>query len=201
MLLASPPGGSRPIRPFSATPIMANVRAGRLLKIPAEPSPELRIPGAAAQTRAVSVAGIRLGSGESARGFKGIICDDISEFESHMPSHAVASLRARQASWIELRFKSPLGPRAPLRRNGARPCHLAQARAHDGWRRDGDERAGQGLGVHGPPAGRCIKQIVSIEPADPDCVRRVYWPPRPIDPVGAMARGRWRLRLARRKGG
>jgi hypothetical protein len=94
MLLASPPGGSRPIRPFSATPIMANVRAGRLLKIPAEPSPELRIPGAAAQTRAVSVAGIRLGSGESARGFKGIICDDISEFESHMPSHAVWSLWA-----------------------------------------------------------------------------------------------------------
>jgi hypothetical protein len=52
------------------------------------------------------MAGIRLGSGESARAFKGIICDDISEFESYMPSHAVASLRARQASWIELRFKS-----------------------------------------------------------------------------------------------
>jgi hypothetical protein len=26
-----------------------------------------------------------------ARLFKGIICDDISEFESHMPSHAVRS--------------------------------------------------------------------------------------------------------------
>jgi hypothetical protein len=38
--------------------MMANV-----LKIPAEPSPELRIPGAAAQTRVVSMAGIRLGSG------------------------------------------------------------------------------------------------------------------------------------------
>jgi hypothetical protein len=59
--------------------MMANVRAERLLKIPAEPSPELLIPGAAAQTRVVSVAGIRLGSGESARAFKGIICDDISE--------------------------------------------------------------------------------------------------------------------------
>ena len=45
----------------------ANVRAERLLKIPAEPSPELRIPGAAAQTRVVSMAGIRLGSWESAR--------------------------------------------------------------------------------------------------------------------------------------
>src|SRR5215813_13218755 len=46
---------------------MANVRAERLLKIPAEPSPELRIPGAAAQTRVVSLAGIRLGSWKSAR--------------------------------------------------------------------------------------------------------------------------------------
>src|SRR6516164_1922657 len=59
---------------------------------PAEPSPELRIPRAAAQTRVVSVAGIRLRPWESARAFKGIICDDVSEFESHMPSQAVASL-------------------------------------------------------------------------------------------------------------
>jgi hypothetical protein len=54
--------------------------------------PELRITGAAAQTRMVSVARIRLVSRKSPRLFKGIICDDISEFESHMPSHAVASL-------------------------------------------------------------------------------------------------------------
>ena len=53
---------------------------------------KLRIPGAAAQTRVVSVAEIRLGSWESSRPFKRIICDDISEFESHMPSHAVGSL-------------------------------------------------------------------------------------------------------------
>jgi hypothetical protein len=66
----------------------------RLLKIPAEPSPELRIPNAAAQTRVVSLAGIRLGCWESARAFKGIICDDISEFESYMPSQAVRSLCA-----------------------------------------------------------------------------------------------------------
>jgi hypothetical protein len=51
--------------------------------------PELRITGAAAQTRMVSVARIRLGSCESARAFKGIICDDVSEFESYMPSHSV----------------------------------------------------------------------------------------------------------------
>src|SRR6516162_5167630 len=42
--------------------------------------------------------------------FQWIICAAVSEFESYMPSHAVASLWARQASWIELRFKSPLGP-------------------------------------------------------------------------------------------
>src|SRR5262245_58362081 len=54
--------------------------------------PELRITGAAAQTRMVSVARIRLVSRKSPRLFKGIICDDISEFESHMPSHAVGSL-------------------------------------------------------------------------------------------------------------
>jgi hypothetical protein len=41
------------------------------------------------------VAGIRLGSGESARAFKGIICDDISEFESYMPSHAVGLPQVR----------------------------------------------------------------------------------------------------------
>jgi hypothetical protein len=59
--------------------MMANVRAERLLKIPAEPSPELRIPGAAAQTRLVSKARIRLDSRKSVRSFKGIICVDISE--------------------------------------------------------------------------------------------------------------------------
>src|SRR5438445_3655655 len=78
--------------------MMANVRVERLLKIPAEPSPELLIPGAAAQTRVVSMAGIRLGSWESARTFKGIICDDISEFESYMPSQPVRSVDASQTA-------------------------------------------------------------------------------------------------------
>ena len=53
---------------------------------------ELRIPGIAAQTRMVSLARIRLVSRKSPRIFKRIICDDVSEFESHMPSHAVGSL-------------------------------------------------------------------------------------------------------------
>jgi len=40
----------------------------------------------------VSKARIRLDSRKSVRSFKGIICVDISEFESYMPSHAVGSL-------------------------------------------------------------------------------------------------------------
>ena len=58
------------------------------------PTPELRIPNAAAQTRIVSKARIRLDSGKSVRSFKGIICDDVSKFESCMPSQAVRSLCA-----------------------------------------------------------------------------------------------------------
>ena len=53
--------------------------------------PELRTPGAAAQTRIVSKARIRLDSRKSVRSFKGIICVDISEFESYMPSQPVRS--------------------------------------------------------------------------------------------------------------
>ena len=41
-------------------------------------------------SRIVSVAQIRLDSRKSVRSFKGIICDDISEFESHMASQAVS---------------------------------------------------------------------------------------------------------------
>ena len=94
--------------------MMANVRAERLLKIPAEPTPELLIPGAAAQTRVVSMAGIRFGSWESARAFKGIICDDISEFESCLPSHAVRSLQ----------------PTCRLDLNGKPECSMVQVDAY-----------------------------------------------------------------------
>src|SRR5260370_20011222 len=86
VLLALPPADHLPNErdrgqfvPSRRRRMMANVRAERLPKIPAEPSPELRIHGAAAQTRVVSPAGIRLGSWESARAFKGIICVEISE--------------------------------------------------------------------------------------------------------------------------
>jgi hypothetical protein len=65
--------------------MMANVRAERLLKIPAEPSPELRIPNAAAQARRVSVARIQLHFRKSVRPFKAIICGGISEIAVGTP--------------------------------------------------------------------------------------------------------------------
>jgi hypothetical protein len=57
--------------------------------------PELCIPTAAAQTRIVSVARIRMDSRKSVRLFSGIICDDISEFESSHASQPVRSLWVR----------------------------------------------------------------------------------------------------------
>ena len=71
-------------------------------------------PTVAAQTRIVSKARIRLDSRKSVRSFKGIICVDISEFESYMPSHAVRSLCALnrrhrgQGAMHRRRFHSPL---------------------------------------------------------------------------------------------
>src|SRR6266446_124013 len=49
-------------------------------------------PTVAAQTRIVSAAGIRLDHRKSVRPFKGRFCNNISKFESYMPSHAVRSL-------------------------------------------------------------------------------------------------------------
>src|SRR5262245_23009426 len=104
--------------------MMANVRAERLLKIPAEPSPELRIPGAAAQTRVVSRVGIRLGSWESVRAFKGIICDDISEFEPSHASHAVRSLQGMSSLQTMCEILEPL-----------RACEIAATKSDNGmWR-------------------------------------------------------------------
>src|SRR5262249_29755632 len=44
--------------------------------------------------------------------------------------------------------------RAALRWHWPRPCAFAQARSHDGRRRNRDERNGQGIGVHAAPAQR-----------------------------------------------
>src|SRR6266566_3349321 len=102
---------SRPIPAFSATPHDGQRRCRTLLKIPADslagirlgswestrarlvspaqaslprswPTPELRIPNAAAQTRVVSLAGIRLDSCKSVRSFKGIICVRVAEIHT-----------------------------------------------------------------------------------------------------------------------
>jgi hypothetical protein len=63
-------------------------------------------PNAAAQTRIVSVARIRLDSHKSRQPFKGILCDDVSEFESCRPSHAVGLCEPRTVSgWPFTRAK------------------------------------------------------------------------------------------------
>jgi hypothetical protein len=79
--------------------------------------PELRTPGAAAQTRMVSVARIRLDPHRSMQSFKGIVCDDVSEFESCMPSQAVCSpppntLRPRVGPILLRRGDGPPGRRS-----------------------------------------------------------------------------------------
>jgi antitoxin (DNA-binding transcriptional repressor) of toxin-antitoxin stability system len=55
--------------------------------------------------------------------------------------------------------------RAAFRGHGTRPCHLPQARAHDGWRRDGGKRSGQGIGIYGAPTGS------DRTCTDPNCLR------------------------------
>src|SRR5262249_13530556 len=66
-------------------------------------------PTVAAQTRIASAAGIRLDHRKSVRPFKGIFCNNISEFESYMPSHAVASRHGHS------------GPRSPRGRTRQLP--------------------------------------------------------------------------------
>src|SRR6516164_6041051 len=81
------------------------------------------MPGAAAQTRVVSMAGIRLGSWESARAFKGIICADVSEFESYMPSQAVPSLWGIPSLQKYMRH-----PRGFARRHGVSDIQFSEFR-------------------------------------------------------------------------
>src|SRR2546426_4992460 len=97
-------------RQFLPSQRLTNARAS----IPAEIlalGPSCVSPIAAAQTRIVSVARIRLDSWKSERLFKGIICDDVSEFESHMASHAVWSPSAEM--WAAL--KTALRPQLAAR--------------------------------------------------------------------------------------
>jgi len=57
-------------------------------------------PSKSAKVVLVSVARIRLDHRKSVRPFKGIFCDDISEFESYHPRQAVGSLQAIVASTV-----------------------------------------------------------------------------------------------------
>ena len=59
----------------------------------------------------------------------------------------------QQAKLFEEFSQADSHDRAALRRHRSRPRHHPQARAHDGRRRDGGERAGQGIGVHRAPTG------------------------------------------------
>jgi hypothetical protein len=82
--------------------------------------PELRIRSAAAQSRIVSVAGPRLDLRKSVRPFKGIFCDDISEFESDHLSQPVQPYpprKIRRTSGLLIRVgASPSIARRPLSR-------------------------------------------------------------------------------------
>src|SRR5215831_17213642 len=125
-----PPLSDRPT-PAQASPLRSYIR------------PELRFPHAAAQTRIVSVARIRLDSRKSVRPFKGIFCDDISEFESHMPSHAVGSLwrvypvhglcesqAGSTTAPLGAGFAGADGDRLALRQKAVRRSHRLR---HDNW--------------------------------------------------------------------
>jgi hypothetical protein len=82
-----------PIRALQPCRSMANFGAERFLVDPGSTRPERHFLSGAAQTRIVSAARIRLDSRKSVRPFKGILCDDVCEFESHMPSQPVRSPR------------------------------------------------------------------------------------------------------------
>src|SRR6516225_5879221 len=115
VLLALPPADHRLIErdrgncAFSATPHDGQRPCRGLAEDSRQHPAELRIRGAAAQTRVVSMAGIRLGSWESARAFKGIICHDISEI-------AVGTLiteRPPQSGRVEARIGLRMMPTFP----------------------------------------------------------------------------------------
>src|SRR5262249_32419160 len=84
--------GCGPIAPFSWTPQRGQRPARPLPKIPAEPSPELRIPGAAAQTRVVSMAGIRLGSWERVMS-ETALCHEVGSLWRVYPVHGLCEQR------------------------------------------------------------------------------------------------------------
>lgn len=118
-------------RPVQFLPITALIKPGQ--HTPAEILAlglELRIPNAAAQTRPVSLAGIRQDSRGSKRYFKQIFCDNISEFEANMPSHAVGSLPAR----VHQPMTQPL-PLVRIASRGELPVASRSCRSDRRWPR------------------------------------------------------------------
>jgi hypothetical protein len=62
----------------------------------------------------------------------------------------------------EQQAKGRFPDRAPLRRDGAGPRDLAQARTHDGRRCDRDERTWQRFGLFGAPARRRGYTLITL---------------------------------------
>jgi hypothetical protein len=75
------------------------------------------------------------------------------------------------------RIAGRLAHRPALRRDGAGPGHLPQARAHDGWRRNGGKRSWQGIGLYGASTGRTRKigsRLRAANPARCDVLFLIY---------------------------
>src|SRR6516164_1815882 len=142
--------------------MMANARAERLLEIPGRTQPR------AAYLRHCSsnASGLQgrnsVGSPKSTRLFKGIICDDVSEFESHMPSHAVRSLWLIYGTSKNARHSTRLArlkraqPRAGAWRSPERSAPFRDRRRIcwgmrcPSWSRPGRLRPRWGLGLRVP---------------------------------------------------
>jgi hypothetical protein len=90
--------------------------------------PELRLRNAAPHTRIVFGADIRLDSRKCTRSFKGIVCGDISEFESHMASHAVGPLGIAVSLTPFNCVIEPIGGFTRLRVRGVPPARFYRYR-------------------------------------------------------------------------
>src|SRR5262245_12489165 len=92
VLLALPPadhllieGDRGQFVPSRQRRMMANARARTLAEDPGRTQPRAAYPRLCSSNASGLHGRNSAGSPESVRPFKGIICDDISEFESHMP--------------------------------------------------------------------------------------------------------------------
>jgi hypothetical protein len=127
------------IRALQRCRSMAKLRHITLAEDPGSTRPERHFPSGAAQTRIVSVARIRLDPRKSVRPFKGIICGDISEFESRVsvnPGRFRLAIHARKRRRSALRSGSrPTSPLSDTRSRTIlawrrRPVLRTQGRSH-----------------------------------------------------------------------